>query len=103
MRPDPFIFLQLRQAAVVYIAVRIAATIPLSFAAKSAADLAGLLIGIGLVGFTVLLVTIDQRRNGAPDLFPNLGVSRTRLAAVAAAPALLGEIVLAFSLGSSRV
>ena len=102
MRLDLFIRLQLRHAALVYLAVWTAVTIPLWFAAKSAAELAWLLIGLGLVGFTGLLVAIDQRRNGAPDLFTNLGVSRSRLAVLAAAPANLGEIVLSMTLGQPR-
>ncbi len=98
MRLDPFLLLQLRQAATLYLAVRAAATIPLWFAAESAQELAGALIGIAVVGCTVLLSTIDQRRNGAPDLYANLGVSRWRLALVAATPAIVGELLLSISL-----
>ena len=80
MRIDPFLLLPLRQAATLYLAVRLAATIPLWFAEESVQELAGVLIGMGVVGCTVLLSAIDQRRNGAPDLYANLGVSRGRLA-----------------------
>jgi hypothetical protein len=98
MRIDPFLLLPLRQAATLYLAVRLAATIPLWFAEESAQELTGVLIGMGVVGCTVLLSAIDQRRNGAPDLYANLGVSRGRLALLSALPAALGEIVLALTL-----
>lgn len=97
MRVDPFLLLPLRQAAVLYLAVRVAATIPLRFAAESAQALAGALIGIGVVSATVLLSTIDQRRHGAPDLYANLGVSRWRLALLAATPASVGELLLSIA------
>ena len=50
---------------------------------------------VALAAFVALLTLIDARRRNELVFLGNMGVSRAAIAAVAAAPALLAEIILA--------
>ncbi len=107
---DPFLRLQLRHSVFVYAMVRVLATIALWFSAADApaalrtegpsGSQERLWIALAIMVITGVLMLIDQRRNGAPDLLANLGFTRGRLVLIAVGPAIVGELLLNLVLSS---
>lgn len=83
-----------RGALLVYLGLRIFAVFVFGMASVPRADWVSGDKHLTFVVLTVLLTEIELRRAGTTTLFDNIGVGVRQRSLLAAAPALLGELVL---------
>lgn len=91
MRFVPFLLLHLRHAIMLYAAGRLLCTMAMAFATGPTWGIEFLAL---MPLLTALLLYLDRRRTGAPDLYANLGYGSRELLGMGAATALVGELLV---------